>query len=1072
MSIHQEIHFESEICADMAASGWLYTPPTGPSSEGQTISPDATRYNAEYALYPDDLRDWMAESQPQVWEKLVQGHGDRAITEVMARLRKALDAQGTLYVLRHGIEMLGLRHPIALAQFKPASGMNPELAARYQANRLRVVRQVHYSAHDTGRSLDLVLFLNGLPVATAELKTDYTQAVENAVYQYKRDRNPRPPERNTPEPLLSFPGGALVHFAVSNSEVRMTTKLAGMDTRFLPFNQGNQGGAGNPTNTSGIATDYLWKSVWAPTSWLQLLGRYLVPVRDKKKQLKSVVFPRYHQLDSTRKIVSAVLRDGAGDKYLIQHSAGSGKTHSIAWTAHMLAELHDEMDRKIFDSVIVVSDRTVLDEQLQEALMTHQRTAGVVAVVKGEGASKSRELSEALAANKQIIACTLQTFPFTLQYIQELAATRGKRFAVVADEAHSSQTNETAARLKVILSGSIPLQGAATARDRAALEMDEVEEVSVEDVLAAEMAARAAGKETGITYVAFTATPKDKTLQLFGTRPNPERPPNDEDNKPEPFHVYSMRQAIEEEFILDVLKNYTPYQLAFQLAHETRGQQEGQKTPVVDAGTATAGIMGWVQLHSYNIAQHVQIVVEHFRKFVMPLLDGQAKAMVVTSSRLEAVRWHVAMRKYIGSKGYPLNTLVAFSGEVEDTETSETPVTETSRLLNPELKGRSIRKAFSSENGHRGEYAILLVANKFQTGFDEPLLCGMYVHKRLDGIQAVQTLSRLNRAYPGKDTTFVVDFVNKGEDILEAFQPYYETAELAGVSNPDSIYDLRAKLDAREFYATGDVEAVVSAVLQGGKQARVDAVLRPVADALLQRFAKARVIWQQHQPDDGDSAPAQAAKAEMDALWLFKKDLGTYVRSYSFLSQIFDYGNTDIEKRAIFFKLLQRLLTFGRDVEEVDLSELALTHHTLKELAAEQLILSGGEKLTPSEPGEGQVQDKHRETLDAIIQRVNDIFIGHISENDKLVYVNDVIMGKLMDCELLIEQAANNTKEQFANSPDLDRLILDAIMDAMASFTSMSTQALESARIRAELKDILLGPAGLYERLREQRAGR
>jgi Type I site-specific restriction-modification system, R (restriction) subunit and related helicases len=1066
MPIHQEIHFESEICADMAASGWLYTPP-----EGSTISPDAAGYNAEFALYLDDLRDWIATSQPEVWEKLVQGHGDRALTEVMARLRKALDTQGTLYVLHHGIEMLGLRHPIALVQFKPASGMNPELAARYQANRLRVVRQVHYSAYDTGLSLDLVLFLNGLPIATAELKTDYTQAVENAIYQYKRDRQPRNSERNIPEPLLSFPGGALVHFAVSNSEVWMTTKLAGMDTRFLPFNQGNRGGAGNPVNPHGIATDYLWKHVWTPDTWLQILGRYLVPVRDKKKQLKGVIFPRYHQLDATRKIVSAVLRDGAGDKYLIQHSAGSGKTHSIAWTAHLLAELHDANDAKIFDSVIVVSDRTVLDEQLQEALIDHQRTSGVVAVVKGEGSSKSRELSGALATNKQIIACTLQTFPFTLQYIQEQAATKGKRFAVVADEAHSSQTNETAARLKVILSGNLQAQGTPSNPENTTLEMEEAEDISVEDVLAAEMEARAAGKETGITYVAFTATPKDKTLQLFGTRPHPERPPHGEDNRPEPFHVYSMRQAIEEGFILDVLKNYTPYQLAFQLAHAAKKSESSDNSAVVDASSATAGIMGWVNLHSYNISQHVQIVVEHFRKFVMPLLHGQAKAMVVTSSRLEAVRWHVAMRKYIEQRGYPLNTLVAFSGEVEDAETSDTPVSETSRFLNPGLKGRSIRKAFSSENGHRGEYAILLVANKFQTGFDEPLLCGMYVHKRLDGIQAVQTLSRLNRAYPGKDTIYVVDFVNKGEDILKAFQPYYETAELAGVSDPDSIYDLRAKLDAQGFYSTGDVDAVVQAVLTGGKQSRVDAVLRPVVDNLLQRFAHAQVLWKKHQPDDGDSAPAQAAKAEMDALWLFKKDLGTYIRSYGFLSQIFNYGNTDIEKRAIFFKLLQRLLTFGRDSEEIDLSELTLTHHTLKELATENLYLTGGEQLKPSEAGSGMVRDKHRESLDAIIQRVNEIFVGHISDNDKLVYVNNVIMGKLMDCELLIEQAANNTKEQFANSPDLDRLILDAIMDAMASFTSMSTQALESARIRAELKDILLGPAGLYEKLQQRTKG-
>lgn len=1045
VSIHQEIQFESEICADMAARGWLYTPP-----QGSTVSPDAARYSAEYALFPDDLRDWLVNAQPHAWEKLVQGHGDRALSEVLARLRKTLDSQGTLYVLLHGIEMLGLRHPLQLAQFLPASGMNPELAARHRANRLRVVRQVHYSTQDTGRSLDVVLFLNGIPVATAELKSDYTQAVEDAVYQYKRDRHPKE-SGNHPEPLLSFPGGALVHFAVSQTEVRMATRLAGMDTQFLPFNRGNEGGAGNPPNPTGFATDYLWKSVWEPESWLQLLGRYLVPVRDKKQQLKNVIFPRFHQMDSTRSIIAAVRRDGPGDKYLIQHSAGSGKTHSIAWTAHLLAELHDAQDAKVFDSVIVVSDRTVLDEQLQDALKAHQRTQGVIAFVKGERVSKSRELSEALAANKPIIACTLQTFPFTLQHIQELAATQGKRFAVIADEAHSSQTNETAARLKVILAGNN------------ALEMDEQEEISVEDVLAAEMEARAAGKASGITYVAFTATPKDKTLQLFGTRPHPDAPPNDTDNLPAPFHVYSMRQAIEEEFILDVLKNYTSYDFAFQLAHK------GQSHNVVDEGTATAGVMGWVQLHSYNIAQHVQIVVEHFRKFVMPLLSGQAKAMVVTSSRLEAVRWHVAMRKYIDSKGYSLQTLVAFSGEVEDAETSDKPVTETSPLLNLGLKGRSIRKAFSSEGGQRGEYAILLVANKFQTGFDEPLLCGMYVHKRLDGIQAVQTLSRLNRAYPGKDTTYIVDFVNEGEDILNAFRPYYETAEIEGISNPDIVYDLRAKLDAQGCYTEEQIDAVATAVIKGAKQSAVDAVLRPVAEELLQRFARAQTVWRTHQPDRLQEPAAQEAKPVMDALWLFKKDMGTFVRSYSFLSQIFDYGNTDVEKRAIFFKLLQRLLTFGRDVEEVDLSELALTHHTLKELAAQQLHLSGGVKLKPSEPGEGQVRDRHQETLDAIIWRVNELFVGQISENDKLVYVNDVILGKLMECQQLVEQATHNTKEQFANSPDLARLILDAIMDAMESFSSMSSQALESARIRTELKNILLGPAGLYERLREGR---
>ncbi len=1049
ITIHQETPFESEICADMAASGWLYTPP-----DGSSISPDASRYDARFALFPDDIRDWLMASQPDAWERLQKGHGDRALTEVLGRLRKVLDTQGTLHALRHGIEMLGLKQPLRMAEFAPASGMNAELLARYRANRLRVVRQVHYSTVDPHVSIDLVLFLNGIPVATAELKSDYTQSVESAVYQYKRDRNPKPEGHPSSEPLLQFPRGALVHFAVSQSEVQMTTKLAGFQTKFLPFNRGNDGAAGNPPNPNGFATDYLWKSVWAPDSWLQILGSYLVPIRDKKQQLQGVIFPRFHQLDATRRIVNAVRRDGPGDKYLIQHSAGSGKTHSIAWTASHLSTLHNDDDRKVFDSVIVVSDRTVLDDQLQEALRAHQRTTGTIAYIRGEHKSKSVELSEALAGNKPIIVCTLQTFPFTLQHIRELAATQGKRFAVIADEAHSSQSNETAARIKILLAGGA---GGST------LETDEEEEVSVEDVLTAEMEAKAAGKASGITYVAFTATPKAKTLELFGTRPNPQLPAGP-DNLPAPFHVYSMRQAIEEGFILDVLKNYTTYEMAFQIAHR------GQVAPVVDASTATSGIMGWVQLHSYNIAQHVHIVVEHFRKFVAPLLDGKAKAMVVTSSRLEAVRWHVAMREYIEKQGYPLRTLVAFSGEVEDTELFDKPVSETSPLLNPDLRGRSIRKAFSPDDGKPGEYAILLVANKFQTGFDEPLLCGMYVHKRLDGIQAVQTLSRLNRAYPGKETTYIVDFVNDAEDILKAFQPYYETAELASTTDPEQIFDLRAKLDSTGFYTEEQVNTVAAAVVKGAKQSAVDAVLRPIAEELLQRYSRAQAVFRAYPPDRNQEQPAVDAKAEMDALQLFKKDMGSFVRAYGFLSQIFDYGNTAIEKRAIFFKLLQRLLTFGRDTDTVDLSELALTHHTLRELETQHLRLSKGGALEPGKVGEGQVRDKRKESLAAIIERVNKLFEGNISENDKLVYVNDVILGKLLDCQLLVEQAANNTKEQFGNSPDLIRKIVDAIIESMDSFTAMGTQALESERIRQELKDILLGPVGLYERLREGQA--
>ncbi|MBK7263916.1 MAG: type I restriction endonuclease subunit R [Rubrivivax sp.] len=1038
MSIHKEIRLEDEICSDLAAAGWLHE------------AGDNARYDRTQALFVDDVVAWVQASQPKAWDTIAGSHGAAAPKIVAERLRKTLDSQGTLQVLRHGFEMIGLKHPIALCQFKPALAMNADLQARYAANRLRVVRQVHYSVHHEN-SLDLVLFVNGIPVATAELKSHYTQGVQDAIYQYKTDREPLFKPRNAPEPLLAFPGGALVHFAVSNAEAAMTTRLAGLDTTFLPFNQGNAGGAGNPPK-AGIATDYLWKEVWQRDSFLQILGRYLVPVKNAKKQLVGWIYPRYHQLTATRKIVAAVTRDGPGHKYLIQHSAGSGKTNSIAWTAHFLADLHDADDNKVFDTVIVISDRTVLDDQLREAIMSFERTQGVVAVVTGEGASKSKELAEALAGGKKIVVCTIQTFPFALEEVRKLAATKGKRFAVIADEAHSSQTNETAAKLKMVLSAA------------ELAELQDGGDVSAEDILAAQMAAKAGGDEdAGITYVAFTATPKDKTLQLFGTRPDPSRPPG-ADNIPAPFHVYSMRQAIEEGFILDVLKTYTSYKVAFSLAH--KGQQIDSKE--VDRSEAMKGIMGWVRLHEYNIAQRVQVVVEHFRKHVSGLLSGRAKAMVVTGSRKEAVRWQKATRKYIAEHGYKIETLVAFSGEVFDPESGPDPFTEHSKDLNPKLGGQDIRSAFMS-----GDYQLLLVANKFQTGFDEPLLCAMYVDKRLGGVQAVQTLSRLNRCYPGKDQTYVVDFVNDAQDILAAFKPYYETAELSGVTDPYIVNELKAKLDSQALYDTYEVDRVVNVAIKGktAKQSELDAATTPVASRLLQAYAEAK---QAFEAAGDDAKKAKAAKDTMDSLILFKGDIASYVRVYGFLSQIFDYGNTDIEKRSIFFRLLHPLLTFGREREGVDLSALRLTAYTIKSIGDPKLDLHAGEpeKLyVVDEVGSGQVQDKVKIALSELIEKVNDLFEGDLTPGDKLVYVNDVIKGKLMESQKLAEQAMNNTKEQFAASPDLANEIMNAVMDALTAHTEMSKQALESEALRSDMKDVLLGAGKLWEELRGKAQG-
>jgi type I restriction enzyme R subunit len=1032
MAIHKELAFEEEICEHLGSHGWIY------------VEGDSSRYDRALALFPDDVLAWVQGTQEKAWEALVKNHGPKAGETLLQRLRDSINQRGTLDVLRQGIEMLGVKGKLPLAQFKPALAINPEIQARYFQNRLRVVRQVRYSLHNEN-CIDLVLFLNGIPIATAELKTDFTQSVKDAIDQYRFDRDPKP-KGKAPEPLLSWPNGALVHFAVSNSDVSMVTRLAGPATQFLPFNKGDNGAAGNPVNPSGgHRTAYLWEEVWERESWLEILGRYFVGEKDDKRQLKTYLFPRYHQLDATRKLQAAVLADGPGSKYLVQHSAGSGKTKTIAWTAHFFADLHDATHQKVFDTVLVVSDRTVIDGQLQDALFDFERTSGVVAKITGESASKSGELAEALSGDKKIVVCTIQTFPFALTAVRELAATKGKKFAVIADEAHSSQAGEAAAKLKAVLSSE------------ELADLGDGGEVSMDDVLAAQMTARAS--DSGITFVAFTATPKTKTMELFGTRPDPEKPAS-KDNAPAPFHVYSMRQAIEEGFILDVLENYTTYKLAFRLAHE--GKEWDDKE--VERSAAMKKIMGWVRLHPYNIAQKVEIVVEHFREHVAPLLGGRAKAMVVVSSRQEAVRWKLAIDKYIASRKYPLRTLVAFSGEVADPESGPDPFTESSPVLNPTLRGRDMREAFKGD-----EFQILLVANKFQTGFDQPLLCAMYVDKRLAGIQAVQTLSRLNRCHPGKDTTYVLDFVNDTTEILEAFKTYFDTAELADVTDPNIVFNLRAKLDASGHYDDFEIDRVVAVELEdGAKQSELVAALEPVVDRLHRRYKSAQDARKVAR-EQGNTSAEETAKNELDALLLLQSDMGTFVRLYTYLSQIFDYGSTDIEKRGIFFKHLLRLLEFGREREGIDLSRVVLTHHTLKSQGKRSLSLGEGEspKLEPlTEAGGGALHDKQKALLSEIVQRLNDLFEGELTDDDKLVYVNNVLKGKLLESDKLRKQAANNTKEQFANSPDLSKALLDAIMDALEAHTAMSTQALESEAVREGLKAVLLGPAGLYEALK------
>jgi type I restriction enzyme R subunit len=705
------------------------------------------------------------ETQPEAWTELRKHHQANLEASLLDTLVKALDARGTLDVLRHGFKFFGKK--LDCAYFKPAHGMNPEILAKYAKNRLVVIRQVRF-IEGGDQSVDVVLFVNGFPIATAELKNQLTnQTVQDAVLQYR--------QRDAHHPLFRFKTRALVHFAVDPDLVYMATKLAGDGTFFLPFNRGAGSGAGNPEHPSGYRTAYLWEEVWQRDSFLDILGRFAhLQVEEQKKPdgttttRESVIFPRYHQLDVVRRLEAAARRDGAGKSYLVQHSAGSGKSNSIAWLAHRLSSLHDEKDGRVFDSVVVVTDRKVLDQQLQENIYQFEHKQGVVEKID----ENSQQLADALSSGTPIIITTLQKFPFVTEKIGKLPS---RRYALIVDEAHSSQTGEAARHMKEVLA-------AKTLED--AEQQDDDEDETSEDHVLRVMASR--GKQKNLSFFAFTATPKAKTLEVFGER--------DAEGKPTPFHLYSMRQAIEEGFILDVLKNYTTYKAFYRLIKAVEAD------PKVNKKQATSQLARFMSLHPHNIAQKTEVMVEHFRAKVRHKIGGKAKAMVVTSSRLHAVRYKQAFDKYISERGYDIGVLVAFSGVVKDPDFDEIELTEVG--MNRGIKEKELPGKFDSD-----QYQVLLVANKYQTGFDQPLLHTMYVDKRLSGVQAVQTLSRLNRMAPGKEDTFVLDFVNKAEEIQNSFQPYYEQTVVAESADPHQLYELQHRLEAMQVFWAQEVEA-------------------------------------------------------------------------------------------------------------------------------------------------------------------------------------------------------------------------------------------------------------------------
>jgi type I restriction enzyme R subunit len=922
------------------------------------IKADAKAFDTERGLDPSAVLSFIQSTQPREWSYLVGLQKDRAEQILLDDLCRALNSEheGCLHVLRHGFKCFGkLFH---MAYFAPASGLNPETQKLYAANRLSITRQLKYSSKHSG-IIDLVISLNGLPVATAELKNPLTgQTWRNAVNQYRDDRDPN-------DLIFQFKKRTLVYFAVDPDEVYMTTRLSGRSTHFLPFNRGNGTGAGNPENSGGYRTAYLWEQVWQRDSFLDILGQFMHLQVEEKKVGKSwvkretMIFPRYHQLDAVRKMVADSRESGVGNNYLIQHSAGSGKSNTIAWLAHRLASLYNSRDEKVFDSVVVVTDRLVLDQQLQNTIYQFEHKQGVVQKIDVD----STQLAQALAYAVPIVITTLQKFPFITEKIGELPK---RKYAVIIDEAHSSQGGETATELKGVLA-------AAAIREEILNNHDGENLADYEESILRTMAKR--GRQPNISFFAFTATPKYRTLEIFG-RPGP-------DGKPAPFHLYSMRQAIEEGFILDVLKHYTTYQTFYRLVKTV------SEDPKVNKKKAAKALARFMSLHPHNISQKTQIMVEHFQHVTRHKIGGKAKAMVVTSSRLHAVRYKLAFDKYIARKGYTgIKTLVAFSGSVLDKDRYSKEYTEVE--MNGGIREKELPEKFATD-----EYQVLLVADKYQTGFDQPLLHTMYVDKRLSGIQAVQTLSRLNRTHPGKEDTFVLDFVNDPQEILASFQPYYEQTTIGEQAQPQQLYELQAKMDARQVYYRSEVEEFARIFyLPKESQNLVDhARMNACIDPAVGRFKNLEEEKQEE----------------------FRGWLTAYRNLYSFLSQVIPFQDPDLEKLYSYIRfLITKLPPRNTGPSYTFDNEINLKYYRLQKISEGSIELQKGQSGTisgPTELGTGQAHSQQIE-LSRLIDILNERFGTEFKPGDQL-YFDSIVEDAVADSSL--QQAAlANSMENFS----------------------------------------------------------
>lgn len=915
---------------------------------------DPKAFDRTVALDVGTLISFVKDTQPKSWEKYETIYGTSCEKAFIERFSKEVRSLGLLSVLRHGFKDRGITFRVVY--WKPETSINETAKANYERNVLHCTRQLHYSVTNEN-SIDIVLFVNGIPVVSMELKNQFTgQDTDNAIRQYKFDRASK-------DTIFEFKNRVLVHFAVDLYNVFMTTRLQGANTYFLPFNQGsngsgNVGGKGNPQNPDGYQTAYLWEKVLAKDSLLEILHKYMhlqVEVKEDKNGNKTrretMIFPRYHQLDVVTRLLANVKQNGAGHNYLIQHSAGSGKSNSIAWLSHRLSGLHNDLDQKIFRSVIVVTDRKVLDSQLQDTIYQFDHVDGVVQKIDKNAA----QLKDAIDNGAPIIITTLQKFPVIYKEVMG----QKYNFAIIVDEAHSSQTGEAARKLKKALADtSVALE------EYARLEGEmEAATPDGEDKILNELATQ--GQHDNLSFFAFTATPKDKTLQMFGT-------PTD-DGKYVPYHVYSMKQAIEEGFILDVLKNYVTYKNYYKIIKTVSDD------PQIETSSGVKAITRYESLHPHNIAQKTAIMVEHFREVTQKQIGGKAKAMVVTSSRLHAVRYLNEFKRYIKAHGYDdLDVLVAFSGEVHDDGENYT-----------EEKMNGIKESQLKATFHSDEYHMLIVAEKYQTGFDEPLLHTMFVDKKLSGVKAVQTLSRLNRTTRGKDCTFVLDFVNSAEDIQKSFEPYYEATVLEQATDPNVLYDLKNTLDSYRIYSQTEVDAFADLYFSVDEQdaktlGKLSSTLVPAHD----RYLAA---------NDEDSQ-------------IFRTTLARFNRIYGFISQVCRMFDRDLHKFSVYAKFLYKVLPKEKGPFITLDDKILMEYYKLEKQFDGSISLMGVETGLGGIKGEAGARVKKSNSLAEIIAAINEKYGTAFTEMDKVL---EQIQEDFLADEKLVSFAQNNDEAMF-----------------------------------------------------------